>query len=318
MAERETDRDPPKVVHLLKICVGVDQVEQLELWQGQRVARGEQLRHVTRNRPRRENLDEGGYDLAKADTEGGLDHDGVASPDIGLEPVGEFLGAFAIDHLALGPHLLREMAHLLACEADDVRIRLDDRRLQVAMNESGPMRLMYRQDDVFHEHDLLVDRHRCACRHEIAAVYILHGNIRLSCHFADFVDSTYVVVLDQSLFRGQVTLLNVWGTWCPACKDEHDDLMWLAEEKGVNIIGLNYKDNREDAQLWLDRLGDPYRKIIYDPRGTLGFDLGVYGAPETFVIDAEGVVRYRHVGVVNKAVWEQTLLPVFNDAQGNG
>lgn len=61
-----------------------------------------------------------------------------------------------------------------------------------------------------------------------------------------------------------------------------------------------------------------YRKIIYDPRGTLGFDLGVYGAPETFVIDAEGVVRYRHVGVVNKAVWEQTLLPVFNDAQGNG
>ena len=126
------------------------------------------------------------------------------------------------------------------------------------------------------------------------------------------------VVLDQSLFRGQVTLLNVWGTWCPACKDEHDDLMWLAEEKGVNIIGLNYKDNREDALLWLDRLGDPYRKIIYDPRGTLGFDLGVYGAPETFVIDAEGVVRYRHVGVVNKAVWEQTLLPVFNDAQGNG
>ena len=94
--------------------------------------------------------------------------------------------------------------------------------------------------------------------------------------------------------------------------------MWLAEEKGVNIIGLNYKDNREDALLWLDRLGDPYRKIIYDPRGTLGFDLGVYGAPETFVIDAEGVVRYRHVGVVNKEVWEQTLLPVFNDAQGNG
>lgn len=125
-------------------------------------------------------------------------------------------------------------------------------------------------------------------------------------------------MLDRSLFRGQVTLLNVWGTWCPACRDEHDDLMWLAEEKGVPIIGLNYKDNREDALVWLDRLGDPYRKTIYDPKGTLGFDLGVYGAPETFVIDADGIVHYRHVGVINEKVWEQTLLPVINDARGNG
>ncbi|MBW3225902.1 DsbE family thiol:disulfide interchange protein [Marinobacter adhaerens] len=125
-------------------------------------------------------------------------------------------------------------------------------------------------------------------------------------------------MLDQSLFRGQVSLLNVWGTWCPACKDEHADLVWLAEEKGVNIIGLNYKDNREDALVWLDRLGNPYRQTIYDPRGTLGFDLGVYGAPETFVIDAGGVVRYRHVGVVNETVWEEKLLPVINDVRGNG
>jgi cytochrome c biogenesis protein CcmG, thiol:disulfide interchange protein DsbE len=125
-------------------------------------------------------------------------------------------------------------------------------------------------------------------------------------------------LLDQSLFRGQATLLNVWGTWCPACRDEHDDLMWLAEEKGVAIIGLNYKDNREDALVWLDRLGDPYRDIIYDPKGTLGFDLGVYGAPETFVIDAGGVVRYRHVGVINEAVWEQTLQPLLNELQGGG
>ena len=94
--------------------------------------------------------------------------------------------------------------------------------------------------------------------------------------------------------------------------------MWLAEEKGVPIIGLNYKDNREDALVWLDRLGDPYREIIYDPRGTLGFDLGVYGAPETFIIDAGGVVRYRHVGVINETVWEQALQPVINELQGKG
>ncbi|MDK9557404.1 DsbE family thiol:disulfide interchange protein [Marinobacter sp. M216] len=124
--------------------------------------------------------------------------------------------------------------------------------------------------------------------------------------------------LDESLLRGEVQLLNVWGTWCPACRDEHDDLMWLAQDKGISIVGLNYKDNRADALVWLERLGNPYRKTIYDPKGTLGFDLGVYGAPETFVIDASGVVRYRHVGVVNKQVWQETLLPAINDARGNG
>lgn len=124
--------------------------------------------------------------------------------------------------------------------------------------------------------------------------------------------------LNETLFRGKVQLLNVWGTWCPACRDEHDDLMWLAEEKGVSIVGLNYKDNRDDALVWLDRLGNPYSTSIYDPRGTLGFDLGVYGAPETFVIDEQGVVRYRHVGVVNEKVWQETLLPVINDIRENG
>lgn len=127
-----------------------------------------------------------------------------------------------------------------------------------------------------------------------------------------------VTSLDQSLFRGDVSLLNVWGTWCPTCRDEHADLMWLAKEKGIKIIGLNYKDDREDALEWLDRLGNPYRTTIYDPRGTLGFDLGVYGAPETFVIDADGIVRYRHVGLVNEAVWKEKLLPVINDVRGNG
>lgn len=121
---------------------------------------------------------------------------------------------------------------------------------------------------------------------------------------------------DESLFQGKVQLLNVWGTWCPACRDEHDDLMWLAEEQGVSIVGLNYKDNRDDALVWLDRLGNPYSASIYDPKGTLGFDLGVYGAPETFVIDAEGKVRYRHVGVVNEKVWRETLLPVINEIRG--
>ncbi len=124
--------------------------------------------------------------------------------------------------------------------------------------------------------------------------------------------------LDPSLFRGQVSLLNVWATWCPACRDEHEDLMWLAHEQGVNIIGLNYKDDRDQALSWLERLGNPYSRTVFDPRGTLGFDLGVYGAPETFVIDADGTVLYRHVGVVNERVWREVLSPIVRDAGGLG
>lgn len=117
--------------------------------------------------------------------------------------------------------------------------------------------------------------------------------------------------LGPELFKGQVSLLNVWGTWCPACRDEHDDLLWLAEEKDVRIVGLNYKDDREEALNWLSTLGDPYAINVYDPRGTLGFDLGVYGAPETYFIDAEGIVRYRHVGVVNEQVWNEKFQPLM-------
>ncbi|WP_372966000.1 DsbE family thiol:disulfide interchange protein [Marinobacter sp.] len=125
------------------------------------------------------------------------------------------------------------------------------------------------------------------------------------------------VLLDASLLRGEVTLLNVWAEWCPSCWDEHEYLMWLSKEKGVRLVGLNYKDQRETAFRFLARLGNPYREIIFDPQGALGFDLGVYGAPETFVIDAQGVIQYRHVGVVNRQVWEEVLLPVINKAKGN-
>lgn len=124
--------------------------------------------------------------------------------------------------------------------------------------------------------------------------------------------------LDQSVFRGEVSLLNVWGTWCPACRDEHADLVWLAEDKGIRIVGLNYKDNRDLALQWLERLGDPYQITIFDPEGSLGFDLGVYGAPETYVIDARGIVRHRHVGVVNEQVWREDLEPLINRYREGG
>lgn len=115
---------------------------------------------------------------------------------------------------------------------------------------------------------------------------------------------------DQSIFVGEPLLLNVWATWCPTCYAEHTFLNQLAEQD-VKIIGLNYKDDRTKAIGWLRDLGNPYMISLFDGRGMLGLDLGVYGAPETFLIDAEGIVRYRHVGDVNARNWQEKLGPMY-------
>lgn len=104
-------------------------------------------------------------------------------------------------------------------------------------------------------------------------------------------------------------LLNVWATWCVSCRVEHAYLNTLAT-KGISIFGLNYKDDREKANQWLARLGNPYKLNLFDVDGKLGLNMGVYGAPETYVIDANGIVRYRHVGVVDEKVWQTKILPL--------
>lgn len=98
-------------------------------------------------------------------------------------------------------------------------------------------------------------------------------------------------------------LINVWATWCIACRVEHPFLMKLKEEEALAIYGLNYKDNREKALDLLNRDGNPYVFSIYDYEGRLAIDLGVYGAPETFFIDKEGIIQERHVGVIDEKVW---------------
>lgn len=115
---------------------------------------------------------------------------------------------------------------------------------------------------------------------------------------------------DQAIFKGEPLLLNVWATWCPTCYAEHQYLNRLAGD-GVKIIGLNYKDQRDKAVQWLNELGNPYLISLFDGNGMLGLDLGVYGAPETFLIDANGVIRYRHVGGVNPTNWQTTLQPMY-------
>ena len=113
--------------------------------------------------------------------------------------------------------------------------------------------------------------------------------------------------------RGRVYLLSVWASWCVACREEHPLLVDMAQHKLVTIIGLNYKDKREDALQWLGALGNPYELSLADNDGRLGIDLGVYGVPETFVIDKQGVIRYKQIGPMTPEVWEQKLAPLIKE-----
>lgn len=110
--------------------------------------------------------------------------------------------------------------------------------------------------------------------------------------------------------RGGVSLVNVFASWCTACRYEHPLFMEIAKRGVVPIHGLNYKDRPADAAAWLDRLGDPYTRTGADRDGRVAIDWGVYGVPETFVIDADGRIAYRHVGPVTREVFEHTILPL--------
>lgn len=111
--------------------------------------------------------------------------------------------------------------------------------------------------------------------------------------------------------RGKVWLLNVWASWCVACREEHSMLLEIARSGAVPIYGLNYKDQRNDALSWLAELGDPYVLSVTDLDGRVGIDYGVYGAPETFLIDGNGVIRLKHVGPITPDVWQKKFLPLL-------
>lgn len=117
---------------------------------------------------------------------------------------------------------------------------------------------------------------------------------------------------------GEVSLVNVWATWCPNCIVEHPELMRISREEGVPLIGVNYNDDTAKALKWLQRYEDPFLFSIVDDEGTLAIDLGVYGAPETFVLDPRGVIRFRHVGPVTPEVWARELLPVIEYLKSGG
>lgn len=121
------------------------------------------------------------------------------------------------------------------------------------------------------------------------------------------------MVTDADL-KGSISLVNVWASWCVSCRAEHDELMKLSREAAdIRILGLNWKDDPNDATRMLRTYGDPYVVSAFDPDNKVGIHWGVYGAPETFVVDFEGIIRHKHIGPIDREVWEQTLRPLIQE-----
>ncbi|MGE4659701.1 MAG: DsbE family thiol:disulfide interchange protein [Arenicellales bacterium] len=123
-------------------------------------------------------------------------------------------------------------------------------------------------------------------------------------------------VVSTADLRGEVWLLNVWASWCVACRVEHPLLNDLAAKRLIRIVGLNYKDAPADARTWLREFGNPYDIIAVDRQGEAGIDWGVYGVPETFVIDRSGVIRYKHIGPLDAKVLNETIVPLVRQLTG--
>jgi len=129
------------------------------------------------------------------------------------------------------------------------------------------------------------------------------------------LDDPQRLVSEKDLL-GKVWLLNVWASWCVSCREEHPVLVEFAKKNIVPIYGLNYKDERKDALAWLGQFGNPYTVSIMDADGRIGIDYGVYGVPETYVIDKQGVIRYKQIGPVTPEVLDAKILPLVRKLQG--
>lgn len=121
-------------------------------------------------------------------------------------------------------------------------------------------------------------------------------------------------LITEGSLKGQVTLVNVWASWCVTCREEHELLKQVAAG-GVRIVGLNYKDERAEALRWLETLGNPYQAVAFDSEGRAGIDWGVYKVPESFIVDRQGRVRYKHLGAITADAWRKTLAPLIQQLE---
>jgi cytochrome c biogenesis protein CcmG/thiol:disulfide interchange protein DsbE len=122
-------------------------------------------------------------------------------------------------------------------------------------------------------------------------------------------------VLNPSILQNQVSLVNVFGSWCVACTVEHPQLMALRDDPSLQLVGIDWRDTREAANRWLVRNGNPYDVIVFDPNSKLIVELGVTGAPESFIVDKAGKIRYKHVGIITAEDWNDTLRPLVESLQ---
>lgn len=123
--------------------------------------------------------------------------------------------------------------------------------------------------------------------------------------------------INNNDFIGKPFLVNVWATWCLTCLAEHQFLLELKENKKINIIGINYKDTQTDALQWLKMRGNPYNTVLFDPSGKAAVALGIYGTPETFIVDKKGIIRFRYPGMINQQIWDKDLAPIIEELEKN-
>jgi cytochrome c biogenesis protein CcmG, thiol:disulfide interchange protein DsbE len=135
-------------------------------------------------------------------------------------------------------------------------------------------------------------------------------------NLTDVMDPARTV--SNAALKGQVYVLNVWGTWCVACRQEHEALLDIARQNVLPIIGLDYMDQREKAQQWLTQLGNPYAAVAFDTDGRTAIDWGVYGAPETYLVDGQGRIIYKFISPMTPEVWQHDFLPRIQAARRSG
>ena len=139
----------------------------------------------------------------------------------------------------------------------------------------------------------------------------LLGKIFPEIEAEDFYSDESVLLSD--LFSDKMSLVNVWASWCVTCRQEHQMMMKIANNKDLQLIGINYKDTRADGERYLKVMGNPYDVIVFDPSGKIGLDLGVYATPETFLVNNKGVILYKHIGAIDAKVWEEGFIPYIGN-----
>lgn len=123
--------------------------------------------------------------------------------------------------------------------------------------------------------------------------------------------------ITDDVLDGQISLVNIFGSWCVACVQEHPKLMELARWTDIQLVGVDWRDSRENARRWINKYGNPYDVILFDDTSQLAIDLGVTGAPETFIVDPSGQIKYKHVGIITDEIWKNRFLPIINQLKSS-